>query len=139
MTVAAPLLADSTVVMASAMCPLPSGRESDPAVVKVVCDIHGFALYFSRSPLPFRRAPDAGYAPAPACRSIRVPTRLPGTIIQASPRPRWNRPNRSNNCASSNTAFASVWSKPTASPNPSIPPKTSNASERFMRAKDPLR
>ena len=57
--VAAPLLADPALVMASARCPLPLGRETDPAVVKVVCDKNGFALYFSRSPLPYRRSPDA--------------------------------------------------------------------------------
>jgi 3-deoxy-manno-octulosonate cytidylyltransferase (CMP-KDO synthetase) len=61
--VAAPLLADPTLIMTSLMCPLPEGREDDPAVVKVVCDLQGFALYFSRSPLPFRRSPDAPYAP----------------------------------------------------------------------------
>jgi 3-deoxy-manno-octulosonate cytidylyltransferase (CMP-KDO synthetase) len=61
--VAAPLLADPSLVMASLMCPLPEGRESDPNVVKVVCDVHGFALYFSRSPLPYRRDGSAPYAP----------------------------------------------------------------------------
>jgi 3-deoxy-manno-octulosonate cytidylyltransferase (CMP-KDO synthetase) len=30
----------------------------NPNVVKVVVDKHGFALYFSRSPLPYRRNPD---------------------------------------------------------------------------------
>ena len=53
--VCAPLLAGDTIAMASAMCRLPEGRETDPAVVKVVCDLHNFALYFSRAALPFRR------------------------------------------------------------------------------------
>jgi 3-deoxy-manno-octulosonate cytidylyltransferase (CMP-KDO synthetase) len=61
--VAAPLLADESIVMASLMCPLPEGREDDPNVVKVVCDQNGFALYFSRSPLPYRRVPSVPYAP----------------------------------------------------------------------------
>ncbi len=61
--VAGALLDDASVVMASVMCPLPPGRENDPNVVKVVCDQTGFALYFSRSPLPYRRNPDAPYAP----------------------------------------------------------------------------
>jgi len=61
--VAAPLLADPSIVMASLMCPLPEGREDDPNVVKVVCDQKGFALYFSRSPLPYRRVEGATYAP----------------------------------------------------------------------------
>jgi 3-deoxy-manno-octulosonate cytidylyltransferase (CMP-KDO synthetase) len=57
------LQGDPGLVMASLMCPLPEGREADPNVVKVVTDRDGFALYFSRSPLPYRRAGDAPYAP----------------------------------------------------------------------------
>jgi 3-deoxy-manno-octulosonate cytidylyltransferase (CMP-KDO synthetase) len=60
---AVPLLADESLVMASVMAPYPEGRESDPNAVKVVTDLNGFALYFSRSPLPYRRNPDAPYAP----------------------------------------------------------------------------
>lgn len=56
-------LCDSDAVMASVCCPLPDGRETDPNVVKVVLDIHGYALYFSRSPLPYRRDPNVPYAP----------------------------------------------------------------------------
>ena len=61
--VAALLLADPSLVMASLMCPLPEGRENDPNVVKVVTDSAGFALYFWGSPLPYRRNADAAYAP----------------------------------------------------------------------------
>lgn len=57
----AALTADAA--MASVMCPLPDGRESDPNVVKVVTDTNGYALYFSRSPLPYRRDSAAPYAP----------------------------------------------------------------------------
>lgn len=60
---AAPLLTDESLVMASVMAPYPEGRESDPNAVKVVTDLNGFALYFSRSPLPYRRNPDMPYAP----------------------------------------------------------------------------
>lgn len=56
------LLDDPSLVMASLMCPLPERREDDPNVVKVVTDLNGFALYFSRSPLPYRRGSDAPYA-----------------------------------------------------------------------------
>lgn len=51
----APLIADENLVMASAMCKLPAGRETDEAVVKVVCDLQNFALYFSRVAVPFVR------------------------------------------------------------------------------------
>lgn len=61
--VASLLLEDPELVMASLMCPLPEGRESDPNTVKVVTDQRGFALYFSRSPLPYRRDPAAPCAP----------------------------------------------------------------------------
>ena len=56
-------LRNSDAVMASVCCPLPPGREDDPNVVKVVTDVNGYALYFSRSPLPFRRDMSAPYAP----------------------------------------------------------------------------
>lgn len=39
--------------------PFPEERTvSDPHVVKVVTDTRGFALYFSRSPIPYRRDPE---------------------------------------------------------------------------------
>ena len=62
--VAEPLLQDDTLAMSSLCCPLPDGRESDPNVVKVVLSQAGYALYFSRSPLPYRRNTEAqGYRP----------------------------------------------------------------------------
>jgi 3-deoxy-manno-octulosonate cytidylyltransferase (CMP-KDO synthetase) len=46
--------------------PLRDEREiHDPSKVKVVVDKRGFALYFSRSPIPFRRE-DGGLSPAKA-------------------------------------------------------------------------
>lgn len=48
------------VPMGSLMCPLTDAREADdPAVVKVVTDREGFALYFSRSKIPYPRDPAA--------------------------------------------------------------------------------
>jgi len=61
--VAAPLLEDAGIVMTSAMARLPEDRVPDPNAVKVVVDRSGFALYFSRSPLPFRRNDSPLYAP----------------------------------------------------------------------------
>jgi len=49
------LLADSTLPMASLMCPCPPVDIENPACVKVVCAVNGNALYFSRVRLPFPR------------------------------------------------------------------------------------
>jgi len=40
------------------------GRHSSPSLVKVVCDIHGDALYFSRAPIPYFRDNPDGQPPA---------------------------------------------------------------------------
>lgn len=61
----------------------------DPNVVKVVCDSDGYALYFSRAPIPYTRD---GCPPAPAWRHIGLYvyrreclirlTRLPQTAME---------------------------------------------------------
>jgi len=52
----APLLADSTILMGTLGAPLTSLEEfRNPNVVKVVTDRAGFALYFSRAPIPYPR------------------------------------------------------------------------------------
>jgi 3-deoxy-manno-octulosonate cytidylyltransferase (CMP-KDO synthetase) len=51
-----PLLVDPTLPMTTLMTPIDSIEEwVDPNVVKLVTDQRGFALYFSRSPIPFPR------------------------------------------------------------------------------------
>lgn len=53
----APLLADASIVMCTTSEPIESAADLlNPNVVKVVTDEQGFALYFSRNPIPFPRA-----------------------------------------------------------------------------------
>jgi 3-deoxy-manno-octulosonate cytidylyltransferase (CMP-KDO synthetase) len=50
-----PYIAGEVPQMTTLACPLTSQHEwTDPNVVKVVCDREGYALYFSRSPIPYR-------------------------------------------------------------------------------------
>jgi len=52
----APMLADPGLEMATAAVEITDpGEISDPSVVKVALDEQGFALYFSRAPIPFHR------------------------------------------------------------------------------------
>ena len=52
----APLLADDSIPMGTLKTPLTSMDEfRNPNVVKVVTDRQGFALYFSRAPIPYPR------------------------------------------------------------------------------------
>jgi 3-deoxy-D-manno-octulosonate cytidylyltransferase len=68
---AAPMLADSGLAMATLATPITSPEEcANPNKVKVVCDARGDALYFSRSPIPFAR--DSGGIPPNALRHIGV-------------------------------------------------------------------
>ena len=52
---AAPLDSDTTVQMASVFTICPPEEYDNPAVVKVVTDLHGDALYFSRYAIPYPR------------------------------------------------------------------------------------
>ncbi|HWA82353.1 MAG TPA: 3-deoxy-manno-octulosonate cytidylyltransferase, partial [Fimbriimonadaceae bacterium] len=54
---AQPLLEDRTIQLGSVYSPCPDEELENPAVVKVALDLRGFALYFSRYPIPFARNP----------------------------------------------------------------------------------
>jgi 3-deoxy-manno-octulosonate cytidylyltransferase (CMP-KDO synthetase) len=58
----APLLADPSIPMGTLACPLPLEQAADPNAVKVVVGAHGFALYFSRAPIPYLRDGHGGGA-----------------------------------------------------------------------------
>jgi 3-deoxy-manno-octulosonate cytidylyltransferase (CMP-KDO synthetase) len=78
----APFANDSTVQMTTLYRRIHDASElNNPNVTKVVLDRGGFALYFSRAPIPHLRDPRGGW------------------------------PKRSNSCARSNTASASRLSK----------------------------
>ncbi|MEM7503333.1 MAG: 3-deoxy-manno-octulosonate cytidylyltransferase [Pseudomonadota bacterium] len=55
----ASLMVDKTADISTLASPLAEeGHWEDPNVVKVVTDDHGYALYFSRAPIPFAREAD---------------------------------------------------------------------------------
>jgi 3-deoxy-manno-octulosonate cytidylyltransferase (CMP-KDO synthetase) len=57
----APYRSGDLPAMTTLACPLiDSAAWADPNVVKVVCDVHGDALYFSRSPIPSGGSPPDG-------------------------------------------------------------------------------
>lgn len=57
-----PFRSEAGIEMSTAMRPIEDPRDlNDPNVVKVVVDSGGFALYFSRSQIPFPRTPQAGH------------------------------------------------------------------------------
>ena len=60
----APLLDDPTVQMTTLYRRITQPSElADPNVVKVVVDRGGYALYFSRAPIPYIRDPRGGWPP----------------------------------------------------------------------------
>jgi 3-deoxy-manno-octulosonate cytidylyltransferase (CMP-KDO synthetase) len=67
----APLAADASIPMGTLCRRIADPAElEDPNVVKVVADVAGFALYFSRAPIPHVRAAAGGRDPRPARKHI---------------------------------------------------------------------
>jgi len=52
-----PFELDAALEMASLMVPISHEEAADPNLVKVVVSLDNYALYFSRSPIPFERKP----------------------------------------------------------------------------------
>jgi len=63
----APLLADRTIEMGTLRTPLAAGDADNPNVVKVVVNLAGDALYFTRAAVPFLRP---GHPAAPPWRHL---------------------------------------------------------------------
>jgi len=67
----APLAADRSILMGTLCRRIEDPAEfADPNVVKVVVDRGGFALYFSRAPIPVTRGAAPGASPARAFKHI---------------------------------------------------------------------
>ncbi len=81
------LLANRDVPMATVAAPLSFAESRKDSVVKVVCDTRGRALYFSRSRIPYPRAPYGGYLRHIGLYAFRLPflfdyVRLPQTPLE---------------------------------------------------------
>ena len=79
--VIAALESDPVSQMSTAACPLAPDELDNPNCVKVVADLAGHALYFSRCPIPFDR--DGGPIPAP--RDLRVSEEVPSRPREVAP------------------------------------------------------
>lgn len=61
-----PYLSGDMPPMTTLACPLNGDADyTDPHAVKVLCNLHGDALYFSRSPIPYFRNPVSVESPVP--------------------------------------------------------------------------
>jgi 3-deoxy-manno-octulosonate cytidylyltransferase (CMP-KDO synthetase) len=78
----APLAADPSIEMSTLCQQIDDPAErTDPNVTKVVLDDRGFAMYFSRAPIPFTRE---GSLPAPAWRHIGLYVYRRDTLLRVA-------------------------------------------------------
>ena len=100
--------------MTTLACPLETDAAwDDPNTVKVVCDLDGNALYFSRSPIPHR---DDGEPVDGALHHLGLYAFTRDTVLRfpsLEPTPLEAR-SGSSSCARSSTGSASACATPTA-------------------------
>ncbi len=100
----APMLADATLEMSTLCRPLAAGFELEASsVVKVVTDLRGMALHFSRSPMPGSTAHVGLYV-------YRRDVLLKLAALPPPPRSRCS--SRWSSCGPSPTASVSGWCRP---------------------------
>jgi 3-deoxy-manno-octulosonate cytidylyltransferase (CMP-KDO synthetase) len=81
-----PLLSDPMVLMSTLRRRIDDPDDlANPNVTKVVVDRDGYALYFSRAPIPFTRA---GSPPAPAWRHVGLYVYRRDCLLQLASMPR---------------------------------------------------
>ena len=82
----------------------------DPNAVKVVTDLRGYALYFSRCPIPFARGDRPPYRKHIGL--VRLPAGVPAGLFATCRWARWSGRRSWNSCARWKTATPFGWSKP---------------------------
>ena len=80
----APLLADSTIAMGTLRTPLAADEAGNPNVVKVVVNLAGDALYFTRASVPYVRP---GQPAVPAWRHLGLYVYRRDTLLRLSQLP----------------------------------------------------
>ena len=80
-----PLMIDTSIEVVSLMTEVRDEKEAqNPNSVKVVCDINNFALYMSRSPIPFQ---NRGFAGLPILKKVNVVAMRRGFLFYYSSLP----------------------------------------------------
>ena len=86
----------------------------NPNIVKVAIDRGGFAMYFSRAPIPYVRDPRGGWPPLYRHIGLYAYRRGALLVLAALDPTPLDAPKRRNSCARSSTASASrPWRRPT--------------------------
>ena len=123
-----PFRADSGLLMSTICIRLSNAEEAeDPNVVKVVTGRDGFALYFSRAPVPYRRGPqDEGAGPYKHIGLYVYRREFLRQVAQLAPTP-LERSESLEQLRGSSTVFRSKLLKPGTIPSASTRPTISSA------------